>query len=76
MLRRKAFDHLRQLELFLPHTGKPSHHIAPSAANPFRMYRLVPWDSTLEEAIKSRSEQGGKRDVPEELKKWLKDWAA
>lgn len=70
----QAFDHLRSLELFLPHVGKPAHHVPPSQSNPFKMFRLVPWDSTIDEAFKARNET--KKDVPEKLKKWCKDWVA
>lgn len=70
----QAFDHLRSLELFLPHVGKPAHYVPPSQSNPFKMFRLVPWDSTIDETFKQRNET--KKDVPEELKKWCKDWVA
>jgi hypothetical protein len=70
----QAFDRLRQLELFLPHVGRPGHYISPSTATSFKMYRFVPWDTTLADAIKDRSET--KKDVPDRLKKWLADWTA
>ncbi|KAK4057935.1 origin recognition complex subunit 4 [Microbotryomycetes sp. JL221] len=70
-----AFDTLRAQQLFLPHLGKLSAaHISPSESNPHKTFRFVPWDSTIDDALKTRAET--KKDVPEKLKKWAKDWVA
>ncbi|KAM0788972.1 hypothetical protein ACM66B_003045 [Microbotryomycetes sp. NB124-2] len=69
-----AFDRLRAQQLFLPHLGKLSSHVSPSEANPHKTFRFVPWDTTIDEALRRRSET--KKDVPEQLKKWCKDWTA
>ncbi|KAK4055525.1 origin recognition complex subunit 4 [Microbotryomycetes sp. JL201] len=69
-----AFDRLRAQQLFLPHLGKLSSHVTPSEANPHKTFRFVPWDTTIDEALKKRSDL--RKDVPEHLKKWCKDWTA
>ena len=65
-----SFDKLRSLELFLPHTGKSSHYLVPSVGEPFKLFRFIPWDSTLEQAIEERIKL--KKDVPQELIRWNK----
>ncbi|KDE09019.1 hypothetical protein MVLG_00740 [Microbotryum lychnidis-dioicae p1A1 Lamole] len=65
-----SFDRLRALEILLPWTGKTTQRPSPSRGDRFKLYRFVPWDSTLDEAVRIRQERS--RDVPEPLRKWLK----
>lgn len=56
------------LEVMIPTTGKPSAFISPSIASNHKMWRFVPWASTLDEEI------NGRDDVPQPLRRWCKNW--
>ncbi|KAI5479813.1 hypothetical protein MNV49_002625 [Pseudohyphozyma bogoriensis] len=65
-----ALDAMRELEIFLPCSGRPSTYFTPSFGDSFRLFKFVPWASTLDVEIEARS------DVPLPTKRWNKNWLA
>lgn len=57
------------MEVFLPHSGKPSWFVSPSGGDTFKMYRFIPWASTVDDEIARRGS-----DAPTALVKWCKSW--